>query len=62
MTDTLLLAAALVLIIEGIGPMLFTKRWRNYVLSVASLPPQQLRSVGGVMVVIGVVSLVFVLS
>lgn len=61
MGDALLLACALLLVIEGIGPMLFTKRWRNYLLSVAQLPLNQLRTVGGGMVVTGLVGLLFLL-
>ena len=61
MTETLLTAFALVLIIEGIGPMLFPNKWQNYIRQVAEQPTNQLRSMGGVLVTIGIVCLVFLL-
>lgn len=61
MIDTLLVAGALVLIVEGIGPMLFPNRWRAYMLSLAAQPGNQLRTLGGCMVTIGIVSLLFLL-
>jgi uncharacterized protein YjeT (DUF2065 family) len=60
-TETLLTAFALVLIIEGIGPMLFPNKWQNYIRQVAEQPTNQLRSMGGVLVTIGIVCLVFLL-
>jgi hypothetical protein len=59
MSDALWIAFALILVIEGIGPMLFTRRWRNYIAQIATMPLQQLRSIGGVMVTLGLVSLFF---
>ena len=61
MTDTLLIAFALVFIVEGIGPMLFPNKWQNYIRQIAEQPTNQLRSMGGVLVTIGVVCLVFFL-
>ena len=61
MTENLLLALALVLILEGIGPMLFPNKWRNYLLQVASQPANQLRTLGGILVTIGFVGLFFLL-
>ena len=54
---TFFIALAIVAIIEGIGPLLFPKRWRNYLLAVSIQPINQLRQVGGVLVVIGVICL-----
>lgn len=54
---TFFIALALVAIVEGVGPLLFPQRWRNYLLSVSIQPTNQLRQIGGVLVVIGVVSL-----
>lgn len=48
--------------IEGIGPMLFPKRWKSYIYQIATQPNEQLRTIGGVMVTIGVVSLFFLLE
>ena len=59
MSQTLLVAIALVLIVEGIGPMLFPNKWQNYIQQIAQQPTQQLRSIGGVLVIIGVVCLIY---
>lgn len=56
---TFLIALAMVAIIEGIGPLLFPKRWQNYLREVSGQPARQLQRVGGVLVVIGVVCLWF---
>lgn len=61
MLDTILVALALLLIVEGLGPMLFPNRWQRFMLQMAQQPLNQLRSMGGVLVVIGVVSLVYLL-
>ncbi|MFT4993420.1 MAG: hypothetical protein ACI965_000439 [Paraglaciecola sp.] len=61
MSQTLLVAFALVLIVEGIGPMLFPNKWQNYIRQVAQQPSQQLRSIGGALVIIGVVFLIYLL-
>jgi len=60
--NTILIAFSLVLVIEGIGPMLFPKRWKSYIYQIATQPNEQLRTIGGVMVTIGVVSLFFLLE
>lgn len=61
MTDTLLIAFALVFIVEGIGPMLFPNKWQSYIRQIAEQPTNQLRSMGGVLVTIGAVCLFFLL-
>ncbi len=61
MSGAIWIALALVLIIEGIGPMLFPKKWKQYILQISLQPTEQLRTIGGVLVTIGVVSLVFLL-
>lgn len=61
MTSTILIAIALVAIIEGIGPLLFPNRWRQYLAMVSQQSSSQLRQVGGVLVVIGAVSLWYLL-
>lgn len=58
---TLLIAFALVLIVEGIGPMLFPNRWQRYMQHLAQQPSTQLRTMGGTLVVIGLVSLFYLL-
>jgi len=57
--DWLLPALALVLIIEGIGPLLFPNKWRNYLLQVSQQPSNQLRQMGGVLVIIGTLLLLY---
>ena len=61
MLDTILIALALLLIVEGAGPMLFPNRWQRFMQQLAQQPINQLRSMGGVLVVIGVVSLIYLL-
>ena len=61
MLDTILVALALLLIVEGLGPMLFPNRWQRFMQQMAQQPLNQLRSMGGVLVVIGVVSLIYLL-
>jgi len=57
--DWLLPALALVLIVEGIGPLLFPNKWRNYLLQVSQMPSNQLRQMGGVLVIIGTLLLLY---
>ena len=52
--EWLLPACALVLIIEGLGPLLFPNKWRNYLLQIGQQPSNQLRQIGGALVIIGV--------
>ncbi len=59
--DWLWPALALVLIIEGIGPLLFPDRWRLYLLQVSQHPSNKLRQLGGVLVVAGLVSLFYLI-
>ena len=61
MTHTLFVAFALLLIVEGLGPMLFPNKWQKFIQQVAQQPLNQLRSMGGVMVVVGIVSLFYLL-
>lgn len=62
MSGALLIAFAIVLVIEGLGPMLFPKRWKNYIIQLSSQPVEQLRTIGGVMVTIGLVTLAFLIN
>ena len=57
--DTLWMALALVLILEGLGPMLFPNKWQRFMSEMASQQPGQLRTLGGVMVTIGIVAIYF---
>lgn len=61
MIHSILTAIALVLIVEGIGPMLFANKWQKFLLQVSQQPVNQLRTMGGVLVTIGVVCLIYLL-
>ncbi|EKN3500179.1 DUF2065 family protein [Yersinia enterocolitica] len=55
MNSTILLALGLVLVLEGLGPMLYPKAWRKMILVMTQLPDATLRRFGGGLVVAGVV-------
>ncbi|HBV38742.1 MAG TPA: DUF2065 domain-containing protein [Erwinia sp.] len=55
MNATVWLALALVLILEGIGPMLLPRIWRRLILTMAQIPDRLLRRFGGGLVVAGLV-------
>ena len=61
MLDILLVAFALLLIVEGLGPMLFPNKWQRFIQQVAQQPLSQLRTMGGVMVIVGVITLYYLL-
>lgn len=55
MNSTIWIALALVLVLEGLGPMLYPRMWRRMILSMTQLPDTMLRRFGGGLVVAGVV-------
>lgn len=55
MSSTVLLALALVLVVEGLGPMLYPKTWRKMIATMTQLPDNTLRRFGGGLVVAGIV-------
>ena len=55
MNSTIWLALALVLVLEGLGPMLYTKAWKKMISAMINLPDNILRRFGGGLVVAGVV-------
>ncbi len=55
-------ALAMVMIVEGIGPLFVPNRWRQYLKQVAESEPSQLRQIGGTLVVIGSVCLYFIVN
>ncbi|WP_312059984.1 DUF2065 domain-containing protein [Pantoea septica] len=55
MNKTIWMALALVLVLEGLGPMFLTRIWRRMILSMAQLPDRLLHRFGGGLVVAGVV-------
>ena len=52
----------LVLIIEGLGPMLFPNKWRSYLQKIAEQPTAQMQQVGGTLVIAGILLLFFFAS
>jgi uncharacterized protein YjeT (DUF2065 family) len=59
MSDTLFMVLGLVLIIEGIGPALFPNRWQNYLLRIAKESPNNIRTLGLVMLTVGIALFMF---
>ncbi|WP_406910534.1 DUF2065 domain-containing protein [Citrobacter freundii] len=55
MNSTILLALALVLVLEGLGPMLYPSAWKKMISAMAQLPENILRRFGGGLVVSAVV-------
>jgi uncharacterized protein YjeT (DUF2065 family) len=59
--ESLLAACALVLVLEGLLPLIAPRSWRNTFLRLVKLSDGQLRFIGLVSIVIGVVTLIAVL-
>lgn len=55
MSNTVWLALGFVLIVEGLGPLIAPKGWRNMVAQLSQQPDNQLRRIGGCLVVAGAV-------
>jgi uncharacterized protein YjeT (DUF2065 family) len=55
MTNSIWFAIGLLLIAEGIGPLIAPKGWREMISQLSQLPDNQLRRLGGCLVVAGVV-------
>lgn len=55
MSSTVWLALALVLVLEGLGPMLYPKAWRRMIAAMSQMPDTVLRRFGGGLVVAGIV-------
>lgn len=53
MNPTIWMALGLVLVLEGLGPMLFPTVWRKMIGTMALLPDKLLRRFGGGLVVAG---------
>ena len=49
------MALALVLVLEGLGPMFMPRLWRRVILSMTQLPDRLLHRFGGALVVAGMV-------
>lgn len=61
MPDWIWLSIAMLLIVEGIGPLLFPNKWRVYMQMLSKTGSAQLRQIGGTLVVMGVISLFYLL-
>ncbi len=59
MTD-LWAALALVAVLEGLALFAFPNVWRRAAEQLLAMPPQQLRLIGGLVLIAGVVALYFV--
>ena len=55
MNSTIWMALALVLVLEGLGPMLYPGGWRKFIAAMVKLPDNVLRRFGGGLVVAGIV-------
>ncbi len=55
MNSTIWLALGLVLVLEGLGPMLYPRAWRRMIVTMTQLPDNILRRFGGGLVVAGCV-------
>ncbi|MEZ9466530.1 DUF2065 domain-containing protein [Vibrio breoganii] len=55
MSQGIWIALGLVLILEGIGPLLAPNAWRNLMAQLSQQPDNQLRRLGGCLVVAGAV-------
>ncbi|OBU15603.1 DUF2065 domain-containing protein [Photobacterium aquimaris] len=53
MMNTVLLAIGLVLVVEGLGPLLAPQGWRNMVSQLSQQNDNVLRRIGGCLVVTG---------
>ncbi|MDC8832185.1 DUF2065 domain-containing protein [Alteromonas gilva] len=59
MPDWLWVSLAIVLIIEGAGPLLMPNRWQRYLTQLAQTNPNQIRRIGGALVITGLICLYF---
>ncbi|MFD1804628.1 DUF2065 domain-containing protein [Mixta tenebrionis] len=55
MKATIWMALALVLVLEGLGPMLWPRLWRRMIATLTQLPDRLLQRFGGGLVVAGAV-------
>jgi len=60
MTDTLIMAIAIAFIIEGAFPALFPNKWRNYITKLSNESVSNIRTIGLVIMALGIMILVAV--
>jgi uncharacterized protein YjeT (DUF2065 family) len=56
--NVLMLALGIVLLIEGIGPLLFPNKWKRYLKEISEQNQNVLQRLGGALVTAGIVLLV----
>ena len=54
----IMFALGMVLIIEGVGPLLFPNRWKAYLKEISNLNQKLMQRLGGALVTAGVVLLI----
>ncbi|WP_047044206.1 DUF2065 domain-containing protein [Vibrio mexicanus] len=59
MSNSIWLAFGLVLVIEGLGPLIAPNGWRAMIAELSRQPDNQLRRIGGCLVVSGLVIIYF---
>ncbi len=59
--DALWLALVMVLLLEGLGPLLFPNKWQRYLARLAQEPVTSLRQVGAVLCATAVLIYLFLL-
>ncbi|WP_303846104.1 DUF2065 domain-containing protein [Aeromonas sobria] len=57
MLTSMLAVLGLLLLFEGLGPLLIPKAWQQMLRLLSEQPPEQLRRIGGSLVVAGLVIL-----
>ncbi len=57
MLTSILMGLGLLLLFEGLGPLLIPKAWQQMLRLLSEQPPEQLRRIGGSLVVAGAVIL-----
>jgi len=57
MLTSILMGLGLLLLFEGLGPLLMPKAWQQMLRLLSEQPPEQLRRIGGSLVVAGAVIL-----
>lgn len=61
MIESILLAICFVLIVEGLMPLFMPEKWKQFLMKMALQPTESLRRMGGVLVIIGVISAYFLI-
>ncbi|MBC6984894.1 DUF2065 domain-containing protein [Alteromonas sp. BZK5] len=47
------------ILVDHVRPLLFPNKWRNYLLQISQQPSNQLRQIGGTLVIIGALLLFY---